>query len=144
MKPILFLLILVLFYSNYSCKSFGQDATPEAVKQTFKSKYPNENDPDWHTDKNGNYESHFKIDGISYRADFDASGQWIETESNIKKKELPEQIQKRIKSDFKEYKITEIEQVDHYRKGRFYDVEFKVNGKKKDIEFDKNGQIIND
>ncbi|WP_010521499.1 hypothetical protein [Aquimarina agarivorans] len=40
-------------------------------------------------------------------------------------------------------KIYEIEKVNHYKKGQFYDVELKIDGKKKDIEFKADGSIIN-
>ncbi len=33
--------------------------------------------------------------------------------------------------------------MDHYLKRRFYDVEFKINTKKKDVELNNDGQIIN-
>ncbi len=136
-------LVAILISSMASCQSKSSKKTPDEVKETFKRMYPGENDPDWHLDKNNNYESHFKIKGKHYRADYKASGQWIETESSIKKSDLPKKIRKKIKSDFDTYKIVEIEEVDHYAKGRFYDVEFKIDGKKKDIEFDKDGNIIN-
>lgn len=132
-----------LFLFVISCSSVAQEKVPNAVKQSFQEKYPGENDPDWHKDKNGYYESNFKKKGKHFRADFDASGTWIETERNIKKKSLPEAIKQKIKRNFDTYEIVEIEEVDHYLKGRFYDVEFKIDGKKQDIEFDKSGKIIN-
>ena len=142
MRLIKFLILSCLFFT-ISCNSIAQEKVPDAVKETFKEKYPGENDPDWHTDKNGYYESNFKKKDKHYRADFDTSGKWIETERSIKKKELPKAIKEKIKQDFDDYKIVEIEEVDHHAKGRFYDVEFKIDGKKQDVEFTKNGKIIN-
>ncbi|PKV50213.1 putative PepSY-like beta-lactamase-inhibitor [Aquimarina sp. MAR_2010_214] len=136
-------LIPYLMLLTISCSSVAQKKVPTAVEKSFKEKYPDENDPDWHKDKNGYYESNFKIKGKHYRADFDSSGKWIETERNIKKKKLPNAVKEKIERDFDDYKIIEIEEVDHHLKGRFYDVEFKINGKKQDIEFNKNGKIIN-
>jgi len=135
---VLLLCVTILF----SCNNNANGQTPEAVKQTFKAKYPGENDPDWHVDSNGNYESHFKIDGIKYRADFKPNGSWIETESSIDKKDLPKAIRDKIENDF-DGDISEIEKVDHYAKGVFYDVEFKQKGKNKDVEFKADGTIIN-
>jgi len=66
-----------------------------------------------------------------------------ETESNIKKKELPKAILKVLDTDFEDVKIVEIEKVDHATKGIFYDVEIKVDDKKKDLEFTKEGKRIN-
>ncbi|GAA3515591.1 hypothetical protein GCM10022393_31920 [Aquimarina addita] len=133
----------IFFLTIFACTSFAQEKAPKSVKKSFQSKYPGENDPDWHQDKNGYYEANFKKKGIHYRADFDSSGQWIETESSIKEEDLPEVIRKKIATDFKEYKIVELEEVDHYTKGKFYDVEIKKDGKKQDIEFNAEGTIIN-
>ena len=105
--------------------------------------YPGEDDPDWHKDSNGNYESNFKIDGIKYRADYAPNGNWIETETSIDVKDLPKAIRDRIKSDYDSEEITEVEKVEHHSKGLFYDVEFKQKGKNLDVEFKANGDIIN-
>ncbi|AWX43183.1 hypothetical protein HME9304_00170 [Flagellimonas maritima] len=126
-----------------SCISETKGQAPQEVKSTFIDMYPNENDPDWHLDKNGNYESHFKIDGISYRADFTPEGKWIETESSIDKKDVPKAIKEAIEDNYKDLKIVEIEKVQHHSKGTFYDVEFKKDGSKVDIEFNSKGEIIN-
>ena len=135
----------ILFFSLtfFSCQTNAKGQTPRAVKEAFKSKYPGENDPDWRIDRNGNYESHFKKDGDHYRADFSPDGKWIETEESIKKKKLPKQILVRLEADYSNYEIVELEKVDHHAKGVFYDVELKKDGKKMDVEFTKDGAIIN-
>lgn len=137
---IIFLCILTCI--GFQQKAYSQD-TPEAVKEKFKTKYPGENDPDWEIDAHGNYESHFKIDGIQYRADFRPNGEWIETETSIDKDDLPKAIKKIIEKDYDDDEITEVEKVDHHSKGIFYDVEFKRKGKNKDIEFKADGTILN-
>ncbi|MFP4846746.1 PepSY-like domain-containing protein [Winogradskyella sp. PE311] len=139
MRKILIILLIVTFNCN---KSMNAQA-PEAVKKTFKSKYPNENDPDWHKDSHGYYEAHFKIDGVKYRADYNADGTWVETETSIEKKDLPKAIKAIIKSKYDDESISEIEKVESASKGLFYDVEFKRKGKNMDVEFKADGTIIN-
>lgn len=142
MKKSYILLTTAFTILLYTCNQTINSQTPEAVKTTFQTKYPGENDPDWHLDSNGNYESHFKIKGVRYRADFKPDGSWIETETSIDKKDLPKAIRDRIEKEF-DGKISEVEKVEHHSKGLFYDVEFKQKGKNKDIEFRANGAIIN-
>lgn len=149
MKSITTVALLIVFLMGFACqdksetKKQKKDDVPEAVRNNFKSKYPGENDPDWKKDSNGNFESNFKMDGVSYRADFKPDGNWIETETSIDKNELPDVIQSKIASDYSDYSITEIEKVEHHSKGTFYDVEFKQKGKNKDVEFDISGNVIN-
>ncbi len=126
-----------------ACQTKAQGQVPDEVKASFESKYPGENDPDWKKDSNGNYESKFKKDGKHYRADFSPNGDWIETEQSIDKDDLPKIVRDLIKEQFDDYEIVEIEKVDHHSKGVFYDVEFKRDGEKKDIEFTADGRRLN-
>ena len=139
MKKIIFIGLLLIF----ACNAGAYAQAPDAVKKTFQAKYPGENDPDWHKDDHGYYEANFKIDGIKYRADFNEDGTWVETETSIDKKDLPEAIRKVIKENFGSEDISEIEKVESAIKGTFYDVEFKQKGKNKDIEFREDGSMIN-
>ena len=141
MKNLVTFLMLTFLLNVLSCQS--KDDVPDAVKMAFKQKYPKENDPDWHVDQNGNFESNFKKDGEHYRADFSPEGSWIETERSIKKSDLPEAVKDKLKSDYEDFEIVEIEETDHHSKGLFYDVELKKNGEKQDVEFLENGQVIN-
>lgn len=136
------MMVLGLVLVMTSCQSKAQGKVPDQVKASFEIKYPGENDPDWKKDKNGNYESHFKKDGKHYRADFSPKGNWIETEQSIDKDDLPKEIRDIIKAQYDDFKIVEIEKVDHHSKGVFYDVEFKRNGEKKDVEFTASGRVL--
>ncbi len=138
-----FLSIGIVSCQENKKENADKSTVPEAVKMTFQNKYPGENDPDWKQDEHGYWESHFKIDGEKYRADFNADGSWVETENSIKNDELPEAIKKVIAEKYKDHKITEVERVDSAKKGIFYDVEFKQKGKNMDIEFRADGTIIN-
>ena len=141
MKFTISFLLFITAVSFGSCQS--SQTTPDAVKETFQKKYPGENDPDWHTDANGNWEANFKINGEKYRADFNEDGSWVETENSLKKKNLPEGVLKTMKDKFGNEDFTEAERVDHSTKGIFYDIEFKQKGKNMDIEMREDGTIIN-
>ena len=137
-----FLSIGIVSCQEKNKKDSQKSKVPEAVKMTFQKKYPGENDPDWKQDDHGYWESHFKIDGEKYRADFNADGSWVETENDIKTKNLPQAIKKVIAEKYSEYEISEVEHVDSAEKGIFYDVEFKQKGKNKDVEFREDGTIL--
>lgn len=139
MKKLCTLLFTFLVICVASCQEKSDEKVPLSVKANFESKYPGEDDPDWHLDDHGYWEANFKIDGEKYRADFEYNGLWIETENSIKKSELPDAIQEAIKRDYPDEEITEVERVKHHSKGLFYDVEFKKKGKNMDIEYRENG-----
>jgi hypothetical protein len=139
-NPIIIISCVFLVFGSCS-ESQGQ--VPTAVQQNFEQQYPGENDPDWHTDKNGNFEANFKIDGKKYRADYSPKGNWIETERSIDEDDLPKVILDILEEKFDDWDINEIEEVQHHSKGMFYDVELKDGKDKIDIEFKADGQIIN-
>lgn len=142
MKRKSIVLLVVFAMAFFGCQNKAESQTPKAVKEAFQAKYPGENDPDWEIDSNGNYESHFKIKGVKYRADFAPSGNWIETETSIDKKDLPKPIREAIKKNYGSEDITEIEKVDSASKGKFYDVEFKKKGKNMDVEYRASGEEL--
>jgi hypothetical protein len=125
-----------------SCQKDKDQKVPQSVRAAFQEKYPGENDPDWKLDDHGYWESHFKIDGVKYRADFDQEGPWIETETSIDEDDLPEAIKEAIKRDYDDEEITEVELVTHFQKGKFYDVEFKKKGKNMDVEYREDGSLL--
>ncbi|MGI9551967.1 MAG: PepSY-like domain-containing protein [Aurantibacter sp.] len=136
---------LFLFSLALVCCSFlnCHSQVPKEVQEAFEEKYPDEENPKWNVDRNNNFEAHFKEKGEVYRADFTPKGEWIETERSIKKKDLPELVRRKLKSDYHDFEIIELEETRHHEKGLFYDVELKKDGKKRDVEFRVNGQIIN-
>ena len=148
MRHLFTALSIILAISTSSCqekknkKEDTKSDAPEVVILAFQEKYPGESDPDFQTDSHGYWEAHFKKKGEKYRADFNEDGSWIETENSIKVSELPEPILAIINTTYALYTISEVEHVMSAAKGEFYDVEFKQKGKNKDIEFRKDGSII--
>lgn len=136
----IFLVIIALLTVQIT---FSQDRkVPDAVIATFEKKYPGENDPDFELDSHGFWEAHFKINGIKYRADFNADGSWVETENSIKYKELPKAVRTAIENEYKDAPISEVEHVMSASKGEFYDVEFKQKGKNRDVEYRADGSKL--
>lgn len=138
----LFIMLLISVTCLSSCAN-SQDKGNSKAASAFKKKYPEASSVDWEIDDHGNTEAQFKMNGEKFRADFTPDGKWIETENSIDWDDLPSTIQEIIKKSYEKDDITEIEWVDHYSKGIFYDVEFKQKGKNMDIEFNKDGKRLN-
>ncbi|UII19517.1 PepSY-like domain-containing protein [Fulvivirga ligni] len=141
MNTIKILLNVLLFVSISAC-SQAQGDIPKEVKEAFEKKYPSHKDVEWNVDDHGFYEADFKLDGEKYRADFEKSGVWVETENSIKYDDLPDVVKDVIKEGYDKDEITEIEHVQNAEKGEFFDVEFKRKGKNKDVMITPSGKII--
>lgn len=138
----LFLALILISFFSCEPSPAKDEKVPTVVVDAFIKKYPNEKKESWNIDRNGSYEAKFKEGGETFKADFTPEGMWIETETSLKKKDLPEAVKEAIEDKYKDVKIIEIERTEHYEKGLFYDVEFKQDGKKFDIEFNTEGIII--
>ncbi len=133
--------LLISLSALYSC---AQQDSRELAEKNFAEKYSNATEVEWSTDDHGNYEAQFKDGKRELRADYDRSGKWLETEESVKMEDLPEAVKKTIEDDYDKDEIAEIEWVDHHKKGIFYDVEFKDEGKNDDVEIDESGKVIKD
>jgi hypothetical protein len=131
--------LALLFFLLPSCQN---GMPPEAVAKAFAEKYPNAEKATWTIDRNGRFEADFKLDGTKYRADFDGNGQWVETETSVKWKDLPEATQKAFENEDKKKDIVEIELVDSHEKGVFYDIEYKIGIGKQDIMITPEGSVL--
>lgn len=115
---------------------------PAAVLKAFAGKYPGAQEVTWNIDRNGWHEADFTLDGTKYRADFEANGNWVETETSVKWQDLPEAAQKAFKNEDKKKDIVEIEFVDNRKEGKFYDIEYKIGGGKQDIRITPAGTVL--
>lgn len=136
------ILILAVFtcFSMTSCVK-SQDKN-EGVKEAFSKKYPEAEKVKWDIDKNDYHEAHFELGDKKYRADFKSDGSWVETERSVDWDNLPEAVRKTIEASYDKDDIVEIEEVDHHSDGLYYDVEFKDDGDKLDIQINSSGNII--
>ncbi len=123
---------------------FFGGCTAQSPENKLEEKYPEAKKINWRTDRNGNEEAHFTLNGSSYRADFSPDGHWIETERNIKWSELPPAVKESLdKNAHVEKKhVVEIEEVNHHEKGWFYDVEIRKKKGKRDIQIAPDGRVI--
>lgn len=137
------LLFVVVTLSIYCALPSSESALMELAKASFQLKYPDVEDVSWEQDDNGYFEAQFERHGEKYRADFGISGKWIETEASIKFKDLPKAVQEAVERAYDKDDIVEIEEVDHFEKGVFYDVEIDEKGAKKfDVEYNALGRVL--
>ncbi|MBL4879831.1 MAG: PepSY-like domain-containing protein, partial [Oleispira sp.] len=86
-------------------------------------------------------EVEFDINRVEYSAHFLADGTWRKTEHEIKKKAIPKNIKRILKSEFSKYKIVEAEFVET-PKGIFYEFGLKKGKIEIDVAIDNTAKII--
>lgn len=127
--------------TGFAITSCAQDSTPKAVSDAFTAKFPTAKSVKWDKENDKEWEAEFKMNGKEYTANFSNNGEWLETECEIKKSELPAAVLTSIKTNFAEYKIDEVE-ISESMKVTVYEVILEKGNDEMEVVFDKSGKII--
>lgn len=110
---------------------------PDAVKNAFNKNFPNTSVKKWDKE-DGNYEANFSKDNKTMSATFNAKGNWMETETDIKISELPASVVDYVKSNYKDATIKEAAIISNPASKKIFEAEVKG----KDLLFDENGKFL--
>jgi len=130
---------------------FGRDAiaqdlmpsqVPSIVKDALKTKFPNSNDIEW--EKKGEYYNvEFEIGRNDHELWITPSGQIVKHKEEISSAQLPQNIKNKIKTDYKGYRIDDVDKLTIKDKV-LYKVEIetrtKNNKKEVDLILDEDGK----
>ena len=143
MKKIVLLLSACLLISlmGYSQK-LTPDKVPAPVKEAFAKKFPAATDVKYEMEKT-DYEINFKDKGVEMSANFDATGKWLETETEIKQSDLPKEVTASVAKNFAGFKISEVAKVETPNKGMCYEMDLKNDKEGYEVQFSPKGDIIN-
>ncbi len=139
-----FLLLLIPFSSHAQEKDIKEEDVPAAVKNALAKKYPDSHVKEWEYDASKKvYEADFKFAGQKYEARFKADGTWISSERELKKDELPAEVLKAFhESDYKGWKIHDIEHLQSSGIADRYVIEVEKNAEHYYLYYDVNGKLL--
>ena len=140
MKKLVILLVIAGFLA-VSCQKGPRPKVPEAVKKAFYQKFPNVKVEKWYKEGDNVWEAEFHQNGKEYEASFDSEGNWLETEYEIRFKDLPDAVKQVIKTQFKGYEREEIA-IAETPYGKVYEVEFEKGKEEFEVEFKEDGTIV--
>ena len=143
MKKIIIVLLTAALVSNEAiAQKISDEKVPAAVASAFKAKFPKTTKMSWEMENANAYEAEFKLNGEKVSANFDSSGKWLETETDIKVSALPAAVQKAIKKDFAGFKIEEASKVESARDGNCFEVEIEKGKEEFDVLFTADGKML--
>ncbi|MGA2822265.1 MAG: PepSY-like domain-containing protein [Bacteroidales bacterium] len=131
------LLIGLMVYTQ----NIPPDEVPAPVKQTFAKKFPAATSIKYEMGKN-DYEVTFKDNGVEMSADFNSSGEWLETETIIKESDLPKEVTASVAKNFAGYQISEVAKVKAKNKGLIYKIDLKTNKVGFEAQFSPKGNVL--
>lgn len=117
-KTYLSLPALLLLFLSVSCTA---QSVPNKVKTTFSKKFPTAKSVEWGKESEDEYEAEFEMGSVSYSANFNVDGAWMETEKDITMNDLPDAVLVTLARDFWGSDIVEIALVTN-SEGNLYEV----------------------
>ena len=142
MKKIIVLLSACLLISLMGfTQKITPDEVPAPVKQAFAKKFPGATDVKYELEKK-DYEINFKDKGVEMSANFDATGKWLETETEIKVSDLPKEVSASVAKNFAGFKISEVAKTETLDKGLIYEMDLKKNKEGFEVQFSPKGDML--
>jgi hypothetical protein len=118
---------------------------PATVTDSFKEKYPDASGVEWR-DKLSVFSAIFVKDGVNYEARYNSKGQWLNTENEITKEDLPSAVQEGFeKSKYADWEIEKaylIQLPDEVTQYRLH--VGKTDLQKKNLLYSSKGRLLKD
>ena len=134
-------LVLMTFAAMITSLTFAQKLqekdVPTPVKTAFQKNFPHAKVEKW--EKEGvNFEAEFELNKTEQSVLFDANGNLLETEVEIKLTQLPKGVLEYVKANYKGQKVKEAAKITDAKGTVTYEAEIKGM----DLLFDSNGKFI--
>ncbi len=137
MKTFLFTAAFALIFGSAFAQKMKAADVPAPTKAKFTSLYPKAEGAKW--EKEGaNYEAEFELNEVETSAVFDATGNLVETEVEIKVSELPKAVTDYMAKNVAGSKIKEASKITD-ASGK---ITYEAEANKKDYIFDSEGTFI--
>lgn len=143
MKTLIIALHIAALMSIAACaQKIAEVKVPTEVTSAFKAKFPDAANAKWELENTNEYEANFKLNGEEVSANFDNSGKWLETETEIKVSDLPAAVQTALSTEFSGFKVEEASKVESAENGSGFEAEVEKGEETFDVLFSADGQMI--
>ncbi len=134
--------LLMSAIAIFGITAIGQSSTtvPANVKEGFTKKYPTAYDPTWKQSDDG-WGAEFQMDGKNYRSNFDAQGNWVDSEYDLKSSDVPSNVRSTLNKEYEGYRIDN-SYLSENAKGKVYRFEVSKDGDQKTVKIDPNGNVV--
>lgn len=122
--------------------SVSQDNLPDLVNIAFKERFPDMHHVHWERINPEMYEAHFTSGSDDMLAEFNAGGEWIETQRTIEKSELPQSVALVLEYEFGAYQAEDFRYADTAAYGDVYQVILKKDGETIKLRVKENGEVL--
>lgn len=140
MKTLKIILGAFLVTTMFAFTSAG-DKAPQKVKEAFAKKFPTAKKVQWEKENATEWEAEFKLNKVEYSANFLEDGTWQETEHEIEKKDVPQNVMSALTATFPGYEVEEVE-LSEIPNGLVYEFEIENDETEMEVAINSNGKIV--
>ncbi len=141
MKKIVFMLAL-FGYINHAGAQKDKLLVPKAVCDKFTAMFPKASHVKWSKENDKELEAEFNNAGTQQAANFDLSGNWVVTETEVKTSALPAAVAQSLNKEFPGYKIEECEKVEKPGTTAYYECKIEKKEESWIVEVAPDGKIL--
>jgi hypothetical protein len=135
--------ILIVLFTLLCVNARSQNGTlPDAVSQAFAQKFPKAKMVKWNPEDVGEFSAIFVNDSVEATALFEDTGKWINTWTAENIQKLPQSLVAAVKEKHPKSKINKAGKVEHWKKGRYYELELKTKNAVETFYFDSDGKEV--
>ncbi|WP_299096321.1 PepSY-like domain-containing protein [uncultured Winogradskyella sp.] len=141
MKTLNILTILAITVAFTSCaQNKNKKNAPQSVISSFANKFPKAKKVEWSKENENEWEADFKMNHIEYSANFSNKGEWLETEYEIKKSDIPTNIKNILDKNFTDYDIEDVE-ISETAQGKSFEFEIEIGEQEYKVTIDHKGNL---
>ncbi len=140
MKNLILIPASVLLVAG-ACAQKNDQTAPDKVREAFTAKFQDVKQVEWSKESETEWEAEFKKEGVEYSAVFDETGNWIETEHEVKAKDLPAAVSATLTQQFADYKI-EAAEIAEKGDGISYEVEIEKGEVAMEVVLREDGSVV--
>lgn len=118
----LLLFLLLIATTLCTAQRLTMDKVPPAAARAFKAKFPEGSQPGWLSAGKDVYEVQFFNGKKRQSALFDATGKWLQTQTEMDYGKMPRAVQRAFEQDYQGYQAQEVCETDTPDKGLCYEV----------------------
>ena len=142
MNKVTIIIIAIMVYTNAIAQKITTEKVPTKASSAFKAKFPAAKQESWSIESPGIYEVEFINGAKTQSAEFDETGNWLETETKMDFKQMPLPVTQAFTKQFEGFKIQEANEVETPRQSITYEI-VGVKGKEGyEVLFTAEGELL--
>lgn len=136
------MILSVLAISASACGQKVNEAdVPQPVKTAFTKQFPKAEHAQWEMETKTEYEVNFKQGAEEMSATYGTTGQWLETEKDIKADALPDAVRRTLADKYAGSKVKDLSHVES-PKGSFYEADIEKGETSMEVVIAPDGTVV--